>query len=93
MTGHVRDAFVKFLSQIADFLRVRGQVFLPPSIGDRPQQSDQRHRSGQDHPLFHALLEERRVLFQGGAVEIITGQKQHHEFGRGLELFPIRLFA
>jgi hypothetical protein len=36
MPAHIRNAFVKFLAKIADFLRMGGQVFLPPSVGDCP---------------------------------------------------------
>ena len=90
MAAHVSDTFIEFLSQVADFFGVGGEFFLSPSVGDGSQHGDQRHRRGQDHALLYSVFKERRVLFQGSAVKVVAGQKQHHEFGRRLELIPIR---
>ena len=70
-------------------LRTRGQLFLPPSVGHRAEQRDERRRRGQNDAACEPFLDESRVLVQGGAKELLTGEKEDDEFGRPVELRPI----
>ena len=44
--------------------RVAGQRLLPPRVGDRAQQRDQRGRGGQHHVAGERVLQQRRVALQ-----------------------------
>ncbi len=84
---------LRYLGEGADLGGVLRQVLLPPSVGHRPQQGDQRGGRGQNDILLHAGFDQRRVALQRGAEETFAGQEQDGEFGRVVELLPIGFAA
>ena len=70
---------------------VAGQRLLPPRVGHRAEQGDQRGRRGQHHVAGEGVLQQRRVTLEGDVEERVGGHEQHHEVGRVVERRPVRL--
>ena len=81
---------VQVFAQVADRLGALGQSLLPPAVGHRPQQGDERGGRGNDHILFGTDFNQRGILLEGRIEKSFAGQKQHHKFDRVIELFEIR---
>ena len=80
---HDANPLVELAAELADLLGVLGQLFLAPAVGDGAQQRDQGGRAGRDDPLVDAVLDQRRVVLQGGAEEGLAGQEHDDELRRG----------
>src|ERR1043166_8379531 len=60
------DAVVEVFAVLADLFGVGGDLFLAPAELDGLEQRDQRGRGGYDDPVLQAILDEGRVLIDGG---------------------------
>ena len=84
---------MKVAPQVADLAGALRHLLLPPAVGHRAQQCDQRGGRGDQHLLLHALLDQAGHLLERGAEEGLAGQEHHHELGRRGELRPVGLLA
>ena len=82
---------VELLTQVADQRGVVRDRRLPPAVGDRLEQRNQRRRRGDDHILAERGLEQLRTLAESCGEELIARQEQHRELGAALELRPVLL--
>ena len=84
---------MQLAAELADVPGALGDLLLAPPVRHRAEERDQRRRSGQDHLLVDALLDQRRVLLERCAEERLARQEHDHEVGRVLELAPVALGA
>ena len=79
-----RDPLVQLPARGGDLPgRLRDLLLAPPVVG-RVQQRDQRRRRRDQHALGRAVLEQRRLGLQRGAVDALVRDEHHHELRRGL---------
>jgi len=89
--GEGRQARVEVAAEVADDARGLGDRLLPPAVGDGAEERDERRRRRDDDLLVHAVLDEARILLEGGAHVRLAGDEEHDELGRVLELRPVAL--
>ena len=58
-------------------------LLLPPAVGDRAQQRDQRGRAGGDHLLAHPELDQRRVVPHAALKKVSPGRNITTKSGAG----------
>ena len=94
MFAHGLDPLVKDAAKLADLLRVFRQRLLPPAIGRRAQQGDERGGAGRDDVVFVDLpVDQIGFEFEGRTKKAFARNKKHDELRRGLKLLPIRLHS
>jgi len=85
------EAFVDLPAQAVDLPRAGGHLLLLPPVGHGLEKRDERRGGGENHLAEAAVLDEARVVLDGGAEEGLAGQVHDHELGRLLELVPVGL--
>ncbi len=94
MAGEDGEPLVEFRAQGADLLRVPGQALLPPAVGHRLEQRDQRRRRRPGSRASPRPASIRDGSFSSAAPKNCSPrQEQDHELRGGRELLPIRLPA
>ncbi len=82
---------VQLAAHVEQLSRRAGQGLLLPGQRHRPQQSQQGRRRGQDDPLGHRCLQQRRVRLAGRGEEGLAGDEAHDDLGRVRERRPVLL--
>ena len=89
--AHRRQPLVELAPEQVHLLGVRGQRLLPPGVGDRAQQRDERRRRREHDVALEGALHQRRVLAQRRVEERVRGHEADDELRRGRESLPVRL--
>src|SRR5262249_54533698 len=85
------QAAIQVLTQVANGCCVFGHGRLPPAVGHRLQQRDQRGGGRNDHVLLERRLQELRSLCQRCCQELVAGEEEDGELGAAFELSPVAL--
>ena len=95
--GEGDDALVQLLAQIADGLRILGQPFLAPPVGDGFEQGDEGRGGRENHALLHAVLDQCRIGLERCAVKRLARHEQDDEFGTcavlARQMLPVGFFG
>ncbi len=89
MIGKGGEAVVELATEGGDFFGVLRDSLLAPAVGGGFEEGDQGGGSGEQDFAVDGAVKQRGIRLERGGKEVIAGEKEHDEFGRGLVLFPI----
>src|SRR5512147_1417526 len=78
---------------LADLFGVFRKTPLAPSVADSLEHGDKCGGSGEEDFAVHSVLDQRWVVLQRGAEEVVAGNEEDHHLRGGLELAPVLLAA
>jgi hypothetical protein len=87
------EALVELLAEGRHLAVVLGKRFLPPCVGDRREERNQRDRARQQHALLESMLDQVQVALECGAEQGLTREEHHRHLRRVAERLPVRFAA